>query len=75
MSCQSMHCKMHFNFWFDQPGKLFCLINQSDSSYLERMSLLVLVDSGEDGLVDAEAHGGRHQRQGEVSNHADKERH
>ena len=38
------------------------------------MSLLVLVNSGEDGLVDAEAHRGCHQSQGEVSNHAVKKR-
>ena len=35
------------------------------------MSLLVLVHSGEDGLVDPEAHCGRDQSQGEVSNHAE----
>ena len=34
------------------------------------MSLLVLVNSSEDGLVDTEAHSGRDQRQREVSNHA-----
>ena len=35
------------------------------------MPLLVLVDGGEDGLVDAEAHGGGDQRKGEVSDHAE----
>ena len=33
------------------------------------MPLLVLVHSGEDGLVDAEAHGGRDQGQREVADH------
>ena len=39
-------------------------------SDLEGVSLLALVDCGEDGLVDAEAHGGGDQRQGEVPHHA-----
>ena len=45
--------------------------NASGPSHLEGMSLLVLVDGGEDGLVDAEAHGGGDQRKGEVSDHAE----
>ena len=39
-------------------------------SDLEGVSLLALVDCGEDGLVDAEAHGGGNQRQGEVPHNA-----
>jgi len=38
---------------------------------LEGVSLLGLVYSGEDGLVDPETHGGGDQSQGEVTNHAD----
>jgi len=38
---------------------------------LEWVSLLGLVDCGQDGLVDPEAHGGGHQGQGEVPNYAD----
>ena len=48
-----------------------CLKSQSEFAHLEWVSLLVLVDCGEDGLVDAEAHSSSHQSQREVSNHAE----
>ena len=45
--------------------------SQSEFAHLEWVSLLVLVDCGEDGLVDAEAHSSSHQSQREISNHAE----
>ena len=48
-----------------------CLESQSEFAHLEWVSLLVLVDCGEDGLVDAEAHSGSHKSQREVSNDAE----
>ena len=39
--------------------------------HLERVPILSLVDRGQDGLVDPEAHGGSDEGQGEVANHTE----
>ena len=50
---------------------MFCDLKKNECfTDLEWMSLLGLVDCGQDGLVDPEAHGGGHQGQGEVPNYA-----